>query len=103
MHFHLLNSLALLASVAWSQNTNSKVPGSNPLTYCSPSPSTDILHISSVDFAPNPPVKGHQLTISANGSTTQPIQQGDYINLVVKWGMSSQPFPSPHSSMLFAS
>lgn len=91
MHFHLLSSVALLASVAWSQTTNSKVPGSNPLTYCSPSPSTDILKISSVDFAPNPPVKGHQLTISANGSTTQPIQQGDYINLVVKWGKLTYP------------
>jgi len=60
------------------------VAGDNPLEYCAP-PDDYILQIDSVDLSPNPPEAGVTLSIVANGTLTQPIAKGAYVNLQVKY------------------
>jgi hypothetical protein len=63
------------------------VPGQNPLHYCSADRDDDIVKIEKVDLSPNPPVPGAKLEIKATGTVLEPIEDGAYINLVVKYGL----------------
>ncbi|KAI5291457.1 Phosphatidylglycerol/phosphatidylinositol transfer protein [Ascosphaera aggregata] len=63
-----------------------KVPGNNPLTYCS-APKDDILSIDKVDIFPNPPQAGKKLTITATGTTSKNIEEGARVRLQVKYGL----------------
>ncbi|KAH6659523.1 ML domain-containing protein [Truncatella angustata] len=64
-----------------------KVPGENPLTYCDANHPNDIVTITNVDLSPNPPEPGSELVIRATGTVFEPIKDGAYINLVVKYGL----------------
>ncbi|KAI1850108.1 hypothetical protein JX265_003481 [Neoarthrinium moseri] len=64
-----------------------KVPGANPLTYCQEQHDDDIVKITSVDLLPNPPEAGTELVIRAAGTVFETIEEGAYINLVVKYGL----------------
>lgn len=63
------------------------VPGKNPLKYCKADHQDDIVSIESVDLLPNPPESGAELIIRAAGTVFEPILEGAYINLVVKYGL----------------
>ncbi|CAG8502452.1 9375_t:CDS:2, partial [Cetraspora pellucida] len=47
----------------------------------------DILTITRLEITPDPPVKGHELNISAAGYLSETVVQGSYINLTVKFGL----------------
>ncbi|KAK9774765.1 putative Phosphatidylglycerol/phosphatidylinositol transfer protein [Seiridium cardinale] len=92
--------VAALAGVAsalpgWFDNTqdvvtfddDKKVPGENPLSYCDASHPDDIVKITNVDLSPNPPEAGNELVIRAAGTVYETIEEGAYINLVVKYGL----------------
>jgi len=63
-----------------------KVPGENPLSFCSDA-SKDLLIIEKVDLDPNPPEAGKPLSISAKGNLTADIEKGAKIHLQVKYGL----------------
>lgn len=90
----LINVLSLLAAgaVAGLVNflpvlpfDNKPVPGGSPLYQCDASEKQN-LEISAVDLAPNPPVRGKNLTISAVGTLHETIEQGAYVNVEVRLG-----------------
>ncbi|KAI1768801.1 phosphatidylinositol/phosphatidylglycerol transfer protein [Hypoxylon sp. FL1150] len=64
-----------------------KVPGDSPLEFCDSDHSNDIVKIESVDLLPNPPESGAELVIRATGTVFEPITDGAYVNLVVKYGL----------------
>jgi len=63
-----------------------KVPGENPLEFCSPQDDF-LLTIKKVDLDPNPPQAGKTLTIKATGKLNSRIEKGAYVNLQVKYGL----------------
>ncbi|KAI5301075.1 Phosphatidylglycerol/phosphatidylinositol transfer protein [Ascosphaera pollenicola] len=63
-----------------------KVPGNNPLSYCS-APNKNILDIDQVDISPNPPQAGKTLTITATGTISKDIQEGAKVLVQVKYGL----------------
>ncbi|QLL34384.1 hypothetical protein HG536_0G02450 [Torulaspora globosa] len=64
---------------------NKPVPGGSPFYQCDVS-EKQYLEISTVDLAPNPPVRGKNLTISAVGKLHETIQQGAYVDVEVRLG-----------------
>ncbi|ATZ57815.1 Bcnpc2 [Botrytis cinerea B05.10] len=66
---------------------NMDVPGNNPLSYCNPDRSTDILTLDHVNLNPNPPLAGGKLTIEAAGKLSQKLEEGAYVRLQVKYGL----------------
>jgi len=64
----------------------SKVPGKNPVEYCSPEPDT-IVSIKYIDLDPNPPLAGRNLTIDAQGYVSGRIEEGAYATYEVKYGV----------------
>ncbi|KAL9100295.1 MAG: hypothetical protein Q9163_004313 [Psora crenata] len=62
------------------------VPGENPLQFCQ-SASNYSLVIQKVDLTPNPPEAGKQLLIEAEGTFTEEVEAGAYIDLSVKYGL----------------
>ncbi|KAK8052012.1 phosphatidylinositol/phosphatidylglycerol transfer protein [Apiospora rasikravindrae] len=98
MRFNTATCLAVCASAAsalpgfFSQDVMAaddkpSVPGTNPLVYCNAEHNSDIVSITSVDLSPNPPEAGSTLEIKATGTVFEPILEGAYINLVVKYGL----------------
>ncbi|WEW59550.1 Phosphatidylglycerol/phosphatidylinositol transfer protein [Emydomyces testavorans] len=63
-----------------------RVPGENPLTFCTP-PKDDILTIERVDLFPNPPLPGKTLTIKAVGTFSKQVDEGAKVLLQVKYGL----------------
>ncbi|CAG7936291.1 unnamed protein product [Penicillium nalgiovense] len=74
------------ASLKANDNEKYPVKGENPLQYCA-KPDNYKLEIESVDLAPNPPLPGQKLTISAKGILLERIEKGATVNLEVKWGL----------------
>ncbi|KAH8680999.1 ML domain-containing protein [Xylariales sp. PMI_506] len=64
-----------------------KVPGENPLNYCSADHDDDVVHITNVDLLPNPPEAGANLVIRAAGVVTETITPGAYLLVEVKYGL----------------
>ncbi|KAI1816933.1 phosphatidylinositol transfer protein [Poronia punctata] len=64
-----------------------RVPGDSPLEFCDVDHSGDIVHIEQVDLLPNPPETGAELVIRATGTVFEPIEEGAYVKLVVKYGL----------------
>jgi len=60
------------------------VPGPNPLVNCGDS--GDILHITYLSTDPLPPKAGESLTIEAIGWLSEPIVNGSYVQVEVKYG-----------------
>ncbi|KAI9718665.1 MAG: Phosphatidylglycerol/phosphatidylinositol transfer protein [Chrysothrix sp. TS-e1954] len=92
---HLLPALLLttLTSASWFDTKQSAlaeeplpVPGDNPLTYCH-KPDDYILDIEKVDLAPNPPLAGKNLTITASGTLSERVDSGAKVHLEVKYGL----------------
>ncbi|KAF2835276.1 Phosphatidylglycerol/phosphatidylinositol transfer protein [Patellaria atrata CBS 101060] len=73
-------------SQAVIQDDSLKVPGENPLYFCS-KPDDDILQIKKVDLDPNPPKAGKTLSIKASGNLTEEIEEGAKIHVQVKYGL----------------
>ncbi|KAJ9651703.1 Phosphatidylglycerol/phosphatidylinositol transfer protein [Neophaeococcomyces mojaviensis] len=69
-----------------TQNDAFPVPGSQPLTYCN-DPKDYILEVHNVDLIPNPPVPGEKLTIKANGTFHEQIEEGATVFLQVRYGL----------------
>lgn len=63
-----------------------KVPGDQPLYFCK-DPKDDILTVHDVQLIPNPPVPGQKLTIKANGTFSEQIDEGATVFLQVKYGL----------------
>jgi len=63
-----------------------KVPGKNPVEYCSLEPDT-IVNIQYIDLDPNPPLAGRNLTIDAQGFVSGRIEDGAYATYEVKYGV----------------
>jgi len=89
----LLAATATQAGSSWLTGSSQvalsddlKVPGNNPLYYCSAA-DDDILKIETVDLDPNPPQAGKELVITAAGNLTQNITDGAKIHLQVKYGL----------------
>lgn len=61
--------------------------GENPLHHCKADHSSDILSLEYVNLTPNPPSPGHKLRIEASGILLRDIEEGAYVNLVVKYGL----------------
>ncbi|GAW10880.1 hypothetical protein ANO14919_002160 [Xylariales sp. No.14919] len=68
-------------------NDAKKVPGDSPLQFCDTDHSRDTVQIEKVDLLPNPPESGSKLVIHATGTVYQPIEQGAYVKLTVKYGL----------------
>ncbi|KAI1485294.1 ml domain-containing protein [Biscogniauxia mediterranea] len=68
-------------------NDAQKVPGDSPLVFCDSDHSKDIVTIESVDLTPNPPEAGSELVIKATGTVYEPVVDGAYVNLVVRYGL----------------
>uniref|UniRef100_A0A1D1ZGK6 Phosphatidylglycerol/phosphatidylinositol transfer protein n=1 Tax=Anthurium amnicola TaxID=1678845 RepID=A0A1D1ZGK6_9ARAE len=49
--------------------------------------SSDILQIHYIEIRPDPPQKGQELTIDAAGFLTEVVDQGSYVDVVVKLGL----------------
>ncbi|QLQ80303.1 hypothetical protein HG537_0D03040 [Torulaspora globosa] len=64
---------------------NKPVPGGSPLYQCDVSEKQN-LEIFTVDLAPNPPVRGKNLTISAVGKLHETVKEGAYVNVEVRLG-----------------
>jgi len=62
------------------------VPGESPLTFCKPNHDDDILTLDYVNLSPNPPTAGNTLTIKAAGILLEPLEDGAYVVLQVKYG-----------------
>ncbi|PHH82233.1 hypothetical protein CDD82_6652 [Ophiocordyceps australis] len=72
-----------------------QVPGDSPLVFCEGDHSKDIVGIERVDTIPNPPQPGQNLTISAQGVVHEPIEDGAYVRLIIKYNrFISIPVPS---------
>ena len=97
--FKLLSTLLLtpLIASAISVNVQSRsdvstydadfpVPGSQPLNFCK-DPKDYILKVHNVDLVPNPPVPGEKLTIKANGTFSEEIEEGATVFLQVRYGL----------------
>lgn len=89
-----LSASVVSASIPWfgsqdaiGPNDAAKVPGDNPLEFCDTDHSKDIVHIEKVDLLPNPPEAGANLVIRATGTVFETIEEGAYVNLVVKYGL----------------
>jgi len=67
-------------------NEDWKVPGDNPLYFCS-DPKDNIAQIDKVDLSPNPPLPGEPLTIKASGELKDTIDEGSKMHLQVKYGI----------------
>ncbi|KAK2616436.1 Phosphatidylglycerol/phosphatidylinositol transfer protein [Conoideocrella luteorostrata] len=63
-----------------------KIPGESPLEHCPDRETKGYVDIKSVDLSPNPPLAGKELVIKANGTVLKTIEQGAYIELIVKYG-----------------
>jgi len=97
MHFSiLLAALPILASLSTAASlkspasplggsTGPKVPGENPLTFCS-DPNKYLIKIDRADLVPNPPLPGQTLSIYAAGTVKRPILEGSRVSLIVKYG-----------------
>jgi len=68
-------------------NDDLKIPGDSPLELCPKDHSDDIIQIESVDLLPNPPQAGKTLDITAVGTVREPIEEGAYVVLQVKYGV----------------
>ncbi|KAK4191973.1 ML domain-containing protein [Podospora australis] len=62
------------------------VPGENPLKFCDADRSDDMIVLEKVVLTPNPPEAGTTLIIEATGTVKEPILEGAYVNLSVKYG-----------------
>jgi len=65
---------------------NFPVPGSQPLNFCK-DPKDYILEVHNVELIPNPPVPGEKLTIKANGTFHEEIEEGATVFLQVRYGL----------------
>lgn len=65
---------------------NTKVPGNSPVQLCS-EPKDDLVTITRVDLTPSTPQRGQNLTVDAEGTVKEKIEEGAYVLLDVKWGM----------------
>lgn len=61
------------------------VPGDSPINQCDVS-QAQILTLQKVDIAPNPPLRGQNLTFTAVGYISQDIKQGAYVDVDVRYG-----------------
>lgn len=101
MKFQLLSTLALIPlatsltvgsfssssdSSLSALDANFPVPGDQPLNFCA-DPKDYILEVHHVDLIPNPPVPGEKLTIKANGTFSQEIEDGATVFLQVRYGL----------------
>ncbi|OAQ59711.1 phosphatidylglycerol/phosphatidylinositol transfer protein precursor [Pochonia chlamydosporia 170] len=75
------------AQKAITHNDDLKIPGESPLEHCPDRKSEGFIEINSVDLVPNPPAAGKELVIKANGTVKKTIEEGAYIDLVVKYGL----------------
>ncbi|KOH00314.1 sterol transporter [Saccharomyces eubayanus] len=65
---------------------NSKpISGESPLYQCDVS-DKQLLEIKEIDLSPNPPVRGQNLTITANGEVFETIEEGSYVEVEVRLG-----------------
>jgi len=79
-------SLSLFGDQAPIGGDDLKVPGKNPLSFCA-DPSDYILSIDYVDLDPNPPTAGSTLSIIANGTLSEDIDEGAKVLVQVKYGL----------------
>jgi len=79
--------LSLFSSGQHVLDDSKKVPGTNPLEYCTAEHAGDILELEYADLSPNPPKPGQTLTITAKGKILEDIQMGAYVLLTVKYGL----------------
>ncbi|POS78553.1 ML domain-containing protein [Diaporthe helianthi] len=68
-------------------NEDLKIPGDSPLELCPKAHDKDVITIDKVDLVPNPPKAGHDLIIKASGTVSEPIEEGAYVALQVKYGL----------------
>ncbi|KAI1196075.1 ml domain-containing protein [Nemania serpens] len=64
-----------------------KVPGDSPLQFCDKDHGKDTVQIDRVDLLPNPPQSGTELVIHATGTVNERVEDGAYVQLVVKYGL----------------
>ncbi|KAI0876881.1 phosphatidylinositol transfer protein [Hypoxylon argillaceum] len=88
-----LSASNLVSAGSWfggndaSVKDSEKVPGDSPLQLCDKDHGLDTVHIKQVDLLPNPPEAGSDLVIHATGTVFEPIEEGAYVQLVVKYGL----------------
>jgi len=46
-----------------------------------------LLDIDYIVLSPNPPLSGHSLTVNASGYLKETIEDGAYVNVIVKYGL----------------
>ncbi|KAI7862049.1 ML domain-containing protein [Spinellus fusiger] len=57
----------------------------NLITNCGDS--TDLLIIKDITLTPDPPVKGQLLTVDFSGFLKEPVENGTYIDVAIKYGL----------------
>ncbi|KHN96039.1 phosphatidylglycerol/phosphatidylinositol transfer protein precursor [Metarhizium album ARSEF 1941] len=70
-----------------TSNDDLKIPGESPLEHCPGREGNGYVEIKRVDLLPNPPAAGRDLIIKATGNVNKTIEDGAYIDLVVKYGL----------------
>ncbi|KAF9364297.1 Phosphatidylglycerol/phosphatidylinositol transfer protein [Mortierella sp. NVP85] len=75
-----------LANAAAISNPFQFVPQPATVVEC-PATEPTLLKLGPVDIDPNPPQKGHQLTIKGSGTLAEDIVEGAVIDVVVKVGV----------------
>ncbi|ORY84804.1 phosphatidylinositol/phosphatidylglycerol transfer protein [Protomyces lactucae-debilis] len=86
----LLPALSLAARTprVTANELHTYIPGNSPIDYCQvPPPKDDLISIDRLELSPNPPERGQNLTIYAEGSIKEDIQQGAYVDIIVKYGL----------------
>lgn len=61
------------------------IPGHSPILLCDLD-QPKLVEIIRIDLDPNPPVKGQNVTIHAEGIVKQPILEGAYVDVDVRYG-----------------
>ncbi|GCE97220.1 phosphatidylglycerol/phosphatidylinositol transfer protein [Zygosaccharomyces mellis] len=73
-------------SLEVQQLVNTKpIPGGSPIVQCDIN-ERQLLDIESVELSPNPPRKGHNLTILASGQLHRELVEGAYVDVEVRLG-----------------
>ncbi|CAG8613576.1 7988_t:CDS:2 [Ambispora leptoticha] len=86
--FTIIN-LVFLTLFLIFQSPNQLPPSSSPTTNIIKDCSTknDILAIEYITLNPDPPIRGHALNIKAAGNLSETVDQGSYVDVLVRLGL----------------
>ncbi|CAH0046209.1 unnamed protein product [Clonostachys solani] len=100
MKFSIVACLSALAAPGLSANigvsklhnftpatSSLKVPGESPAEFCNADRDGDLVQVQLLSTDPNPVKPGKQVSITATLDVKQPVTDGSYVKVVIKYGL----------------